>query len=252
MSHSRAERRRSTRGSSAPPPKRDPMMRIYVGLAVVVVLIFAGFGISNWLTNRARAQAFAFDTSTPSPAPAPTGKPIALKDLQPIGAPTGFPQPNLAKNILTDTKQGGQGQTVDGIPCQANEQAVLHVHSHLTIVDNAKLVQVPAYIGMAIAPTGACLYWMHTHGPDGIIHIEAGDATPLTGGPYTLGAFFDIWGEPLGTSQVGPFKGPVTAYVNGTQYNGDPRRIPLRAHQDVTLEIGQPIPPPNYVIPPND
>lgn len=252
MSQSRADRRRAARGSNAPPPKRDPMVPIYIALASVVVLVFAGFWIANFLTNRSRQQAFAFDVGTPSPAPTASAKPIQLKDLQPIGAATGFPQPNLQKNVLTDTKSGGLGQTVDGIPCESNEQVALHVHSHLALFYHGKAVQVPAYIGMSGA-NGGCLYWMHTHGPDGIIHIEAGDATPLTGGHYTLGAFFDIWGEPLSAAQVGPFKGPLTIFVNGTPYQGDPRSIPLRAHQVVTLEVGTPIvPPPNDKLPPND
>jgi hypothetical protein len=65
--------------------------------------------------------------------------------------------------------------------------------------------------------------------------------------------FFDIWGEPLSSNQVGPFKGPVTAYVNSQPYTGDLRAIPLRSHQRITLEVGQPVvPPPTYLLPPGD
>jgi len=229
------------------------MVPIYIGLAVIIALILVGFGISNWFTNRARQQAAAFDMSTPSPAPGATSKPIQLQDLKPVGLPIGFPKPDLQKGIVPDTATGGHGQDVDGIPCQSMEVGVVHVHSHLAIFENGKQVQVPAYIGITPTGTGGCLYWLHTHGPDGIIHIEAGDVSAPNGGPYTLGMFFDIWGQPLTRTQVGPFKGDVTAFVNGETYNGDLRAIPLRSHQIITLEVGTPVvPPPNYKLPPND
>ena len=37
---SRAERRRHERGGSGPPPRRDPMTSIYIGLGVVIVALF--------------------------------------------------------------------------------------------------------------------------------------------------------------------------------------------------------------------
>ncbi len=65
--------------------------------------------------------------------------------------------------------------------------------------------------------------------------------------------FFDIWGQPLSRDDVAGLKGPVIAYVNGAEYDGPLRLIPLRSHQQVVLEIGTPtVPPPNYVFPPND
>jgi hypothetical protein len=229
------------------------MMQIYVGFAVIVALVLIGFGASNWFANRARAQATAFDLSTPSPRPAPSAKPIQVQDLKPIGQATGFPVPDLRKGIVSDTTTGGHGQDVDGIPCQSMEVGVVHVHSHLSIFDHGKQVQVPAFIGITPTATGGCLYWLHTHGPDGIIHVEAGDVSAPNGGPYTLGMFFDIWGQPLTSTQVGPFKGAVTAYVNGQRYDGDLKAIALRAHQVITLEVGTPVvPPPNYKLPPND
>ncbi len=106
---------------------------------------------------------------------------------------------------------------------------------------------------MSPTASGGCLYWIHTHDPSGIIHVEAGDVSPPSGGPFTLGMFFDIWGQPLGSDGVGPFRGPVTAFVNGVPYAGKLADIPLREHQSVTLEVGNPVvPPPNYQLPPND
>ena len=253
MSQSRADRRRSTRGGAAPPPKRDPMMPIYIGFAVILVVIFAVFGITRVVGQRSSDQARAFDVNTPTPAPGATSKPIQLRDLQPIGKPIGFAVSNIRKGILPDTATGGHGQDVDGIPCQSMEVGVVHIHSHLALFYHGEPVQIPAYVGMTANASGGCLYWLHTHGPDGIIHVEAGNVSNPNGGPFTLGNFFDIWGQPLNAGQVGPFKGPVTAYLNGGTYSGDPAAIPLRAHQVITLEVGTPVvPPPNYKLPPAD
>jgi len=253
MGQSRAERRRSARGGNAPPPKRDPMVPIYIGFGVLIVLVFAGFGIANWIQNHARAQAYAFATSTPTPAPKPTKKPIQLEPLKPVGKVMGFPKSDLQHGKPADTKAGGLGQDVDGIPCQTAEAAQLHVHSELSLFVHGTQVQIPAFIGMAPTAAGGCLYWLHTHDASGIIHVEAGSPSAPNGGPYTLGMFFDIWGEPLSSNQVGPFTGPVTAYVNLQPYDGDPRNIPLRSHQLITLEVGKPVvPPPNYLVPVGD
>lgn len=228
------------------------MMPIYIGFAAVLVLILAGFGISNYVQNHSRQQAAAFDISTPSPAPSGSTKPIQLEDLKPIGMATGFPKADLNKGITEDTATGGKGSPIDGIPCEA-EMVQVHVHSHLALFVNGKQVQIPGFVGMTPTPTGGCLYWLHTHGPDGIIHVEAGSPEAPGGGQYTLGNFFDIWGQPLTRTQVGPFQGPVTAYVNGQTYDGSLAAIPLRSRQQIVLEVGQPlVPPPVYKFPQND
>jgi len=250
---SRADRRRQQRGGSAPPPRRDPMVPVYIGLAVVIVLVFLGFGIMTAVQNSKRNAQQGFVTSTPTPGPGASSKPVELKDGAPVGVRY-FPTPDPPHGFIGDTAVGGRSLPVDNIPCETAEAAVLHVHSHLAIFDHGKQVQVPPYLGMAsISPQTGCLYWIHTHDPSGIIHIEAGSIVSPNGGNYTLGNFFDIWGEPLKRNQVGPFTGPVTAFVNGAQYNGDLTTIPLRAHQQIVLEVGTPVvPPPTYTFPLGD
>ena len=51
---------------------------------------------------------------------------------------------------------------------------------------------------------------------------------------------FDIWGQPLQREDVAGIVGPVTAYVNGTKYDGDLRAIPLGAHQQIVLRSATP------------
>ena len=89
-----------------------------------------------------------------------------------------------------------------------------------------------------IASGGSCIYWLHTHTTDGVIHIESPSKAI-----YTLGDFFDEWHQPLSGTQVGTLHGPVTAFVNGKPWKKSPRAIKLLPHEDIQLEIGQPAPP---------
>ncbi len=236
---SRPERRRQQRGGATPPPRRDPMRPIYIGIGAAIVVLIAAFVIFNWWQNRTVQQANA----TPTPGPNASAKPIQLTIGESIGA-------KFVKEKYADTAQGGRGQTVDGIGCGTQEYATLHVHTHLAIFYNGKQMQVPQYVGFAPNLAGGCLYWIHTHDASGIIHIEAPDINPPQGGPYTLGMFFDIWGQPLSRDNVAGLSGPVTAYVNGATYDGDLHTIPLGAHQQIVLEVGTPlVPPPNYAFP---
>ena len=138
---------------------------------------------------------------------------------------------------------------VDGITCGPTEQLAYHIHQHLAVFDNGTLYQLPAGIGIPgssaeltnqgpIAAGGKCIYWLHTHTTDGVIHVESPSKRI-----YTLGNFFDIWHQPLSPSQVAGRHGTVTAFVNGKPWTKNPRDIPLLPREDIQLEIGQPAPP---------
>jgi hypothetical protein len=129
------------------------------------------------------------------------------------------------------------GQPIHGIRCEAMEGSVMHIHQHLAIFDHGKPVPIPPDVGQTII--GRCLYWVHTHTPDGIIHIES----PLFR-TFTLGDFFAVWGQPLGrTSVAGAKPRPgetVTVWVDGHRYAGDLRTLELTQHLDVTIDVGPP------------
>jgi hypothetical protein len=152
---------------------------------------------------------------------------------------------------------GGTGETIDGISCAPNETLVYHVHVHLAIYVDGQPKAVPLAIGMAppvqtqtgktgdFATGGKCLYWLHTHAADGILHIES--PTPTN---YTLGQFFDIWHQPLGPDQVGPAKGHVTVYVNGKlSPEQNPQLIILDPHAVIQLDVGTVVPPKSFTFP---
>jgi hypothetical protein len=225
------------------------MRLLYIVAAVIIVVVIGAVFLIKWQQQ----NAIVAETSTPTPAPSSAAvpgakKPIQLADGMTLGVPMikGGTRPNEP-----DTKTGGLGQPIDSISCGGMEYGTLHVHTHLAIFYNGKQVQVPQYLGAAQA--AGCLYWIHTHFADGIIHVESPVIAPEGSAGFDLGMLFDIWGQPLTRSNVAGLKGNVVSYVNGTSYDGDLRLIPLKSHQQIVLEVGSPtVPPPNYVFPPND
>ncbi len=125
---------------------------------------------------------------------------------------------------------------IDGIRCDQMESSVFHIHQHLAIFSRGKPVTVPDDVGRPIV--GQCLYWLHTHTADGIVHIESPSFRT-----FTLGNFFDIWGEPLRPDAVASArvaKGATRVFVDGRRYTGDPRKIELAQHTVITIEAGPP------------
>ncbi len=129
------------------------------------------------------------------------------------------------------------GETVQGIHCDRAEGVAFHIHQHLTLLDRGKPVTIPADIGRPLL--GQCFYWLHTHTPDGLIHVES--PTIRT---FTLGEFFAVWGQPLSAKRAGPLRAgggtSLRFYVGGSLYTGDPRKIELAQHSDIVIEAGPP------------
>ncbi|HUC03840.1 MAG TPA: hypothetical protein VL961_00480 [Acidimicrobiales bacterium] len=186
--------------------------------------------------------------------------PTSFHMVNPPAEPAGpevIPIPKGPK--LADLTNAATGQAVDGIECNAGEQTVTHVHTHLTIFVNGKAQVIPYGVGIpgfqaeqtAEGPfvvTGSCFYWLHTHADDGIIHIES----PSTTQTFDLGEFFDEWGIPLSSTQVGPAKGKVTVFFTSPGnkaglYTGNPRNLPLGDHYQIQLDVGTPIVAPVHV-----
>jgi hypothetical protein len=145
----------------------------------------------------------------------------------------------LAVTPSAAAAQGGPpaGETVGGISCDAQEGQRIHIHQHLVILDHGKPVPIPANVGQ---PAGKrCIYWLHTHTPDGIIHVEAPKDRS-----FTLGDFFSVAGQPLSKTAAAAAhtaKGEkMTVWVNGKPFTRDPGTIPLVAHADIVIQVGPP------------
>jgi hypothetical protein len=196
--------------------------------------MLAGCGSSSSTSSSTPSTASA-STSSPSPTAQPAAPTLGYEgipleqgaDLAPAGATL-------------------QGQTVDGIKCGATEQLAYHIHAHLAVFDHGASRAIPAGVGIPgalvqqsqygpVVGQGKCFYWLHTHTTDGVLHIES----PTTR-VYTLGNFFDEWGQPLTATQVATTKGTVTAFVNGKPWTKSPRLIPLNPHAVIQLDVGSP------------
>ena len=196
--------------------------------------------------------------STPTPKSAADVKTVPIPaSLQMVADPPttpgyeGVPIPIGPK--LATLANAATGQTVDGVQCQAGEQLVSHVHTHLTIFVNGKARVIPYGIGVpgaqavqtahgAFVETGSCFYWLHTHQEDGIIHLES----PSTSLSFTLRQFFAEWGIPLNSTQVGPVTGKLTTFFTAPGkkvgiYKGNPADLPLGDHYQIQIDVGTPI-----------
>jgi hypothetical protein len=169
------------------------------------------------------------------------------------GTTTG-PEGVALQNVpdLAPAGTSSPGTPVDGITCRtaSNQSVRYHIHVHVDIFVDGAEERLPAGVGIPLPQIhehfanglfidngiGGCLYWLHVHTTDGVIHVEAPHKAT-----FTLGQFFDIWQQPLTGNQVGPAKGRVTAFENGRRIVGDPRRIPLLAHATIQLDVGSPV-----------
>jgi hypothetical protein len=233
--------------------RRKRRQRWLIALGAAVVVIAAAVGIAIAATSGGSSGSGTGSGGSPSLKLAALSTLGALKPAPASGStgPEGVPIPSAAP--LTGTATKATGQKVDGIGCDTSEQTLFHIHAHLTLFVNGSPRQVPAGIGIPGATgqstpqgmfisNGKCFYWLHTHAADGIVHIES----PVHR-TYTLGNFFDEWGQPLSPGQVGPDKGHVTAIYNGKLYQGNPRTIPLNAHAQIQLEVGTPLVAPESI-----
>lgn len=124
----------------------------------------------------------------------------------------------------------------------------------VSLFDNGNELSVPADIRIPSLVSGdeqysTCLYWLDVHHADpNVIHVESPSAKT-----YTLGDFFDIWKatekytDPpryafLQRLQAAP-AGTIHVFVNGKPCTKGYRRIVLRQHEVIAVELGRQVLP---------
>lgn len=150
------------------------------------------------------------------------------------GSPAGT-EPNRA---LWSAGQSGLRDRIAelGLPILSEEALAFHTHQHLDVFIHGVEVGVPGEIG--IDPEQGFLTVLHTHGSDGVIHVEA----PRRGN-FTLGQFFDVWGVRLTPRCLGSYCGDggderVRVFVNGELAPSHPDTVPLRDHDEIVVAFG--------------
>jgi hypothetical protein len=261
--NSRESRRQALAQARRAQARRGRRLRLAAWGGAVVILAGAGAGLWLGLSGSGSGPGTALPSGTAAAGTGATGTGAAgtgaagsTEPLSALGTLTAAPAPGPlgpervpvpSAPVLAAPSAATAGQPVDGISCNTSEQTLFHIHTHLAIFVDGKQQQVPGGIGIPGAVTqqtqagpyvgsGSCFYWLHTHAADGIIHIES----PVTRS-YTLGDFFDEWGQPLGPDQAGPARGTVTVIVNGRVFTGNPRNAPLGSRENLQLDVGTPL-----------
>ena len=110
-----------------------------------------------------------------------------------------------------------------------------HYHPHLRIVIDGEQVPVPGNIG--VDPSTGAMSALHTHEPDGTLHIEA----DTIGEVFTLGQLFTQWGVKLTATQIGGVRAEAEQHVivtnNGRLVPGDPANLRLHPNQQIVLQL---------------
>lgn len=220
----RRQREEAERRAAKARRTRSLLIRLGAGV-VLAVVVFAGLQLTRHTSPDTPASL--------APTTSPTVAPSILPGIQDGNAPwsAGNDPANLKARL-----------SAVGLPALGAEGQVLHIHQHLEVFVNGRSVAVPTDIG--IATDGSFISPIHTHTPDGIIHVES-----PTKRSFTLGEFFDVWGVKLTPTCIGGYcnSGDVTlvAYVNGNEVAGDPGRIVLRSHDEIVVTYASPSQLPN-------
>jgi len=121
------------------------------------------------------------------------------------------------------------------LPALAQEGTALHIHQHLDLYVHGRRVTVPAGIGIQEAQ--GFISPLHTHDTSGVIHVESPDVRT-----FTLGQFFAVWGLRLTPRCLGGYcttgANTIRVYADGRRLSGDPRLLPLAAHEEILVAFG--------------
>lgn len=188
--------------------------------------------VAATLATTAAALLLAGCSSSPSSATTTPPTPAATTSAAPGAPATGWQSPAGTWDLAPDMSAAAAKA---GLEMLGQEMLQVHYHAHLDVIVDGKQIVVPPSIGIdqvrnKISP-------LHTHTPDGILHIESAADTP-----FTLGQAFTEWGEALSPTQVGPkavgTDEALHVFVNGKEVTTDPTRIVLHSHDEIAVWVG--------------
>lgn len=146
----------------------------------------------------------------------------------------------LGALVIFTTQHNGTPapRTINGLACvPASSQGKVVSDINIQYYVSGKQVAVPTGVGVDSA--AKCSYPL-TVPQENFVAAHATDAKTT----YTLGQFFDVWGQKLSTTQVGTHvtkQGEKVTYEiwdgNGhfEIYNGDPAKIQLQNHETIAI-----------------
>jgi hypothetical protein len=158
------------------------------------------------------------------------GPPIVTR---PVGVGPGF-------RIAPRGALATAGRRIGALTCRAGSLRGA-ITAHLEIFARRETLVIPKGIGVV---AGRCRYPVRTLIQTGLI---VSDRAGLT-----LGDLFAVWGQRLGPRRIAGFAGPVAAFVGGRRVRGDIRRIVLRHHSQIVVEVSGYVPPHAHYVFPRD
>tara|TARA_B100001123_G_C15228539_1_gene994166 strand:+ start:951 stop:1532 length:582 start_codon:yes stop_codon:yes gene_type:complete len=118
--------------------------------------------------------------------------------------------------LISIASYGIFGPEVDTSPkvlevCVTHSDSINHYHPWLFLVINGESVNIPENVGV----TEDCMYPVHTHSPDGKLHVEIPNSNPLK---ITVGDFFTVWGKDFSEEKLLDFEVDDTHEIVMTIY----------------------------------
>jgi len=132
------------------------------------------------------------------------------------------------------------GKNIAGIGCNTNEQVAYHVHQALRIYTHGTLINPSTDAGHNY--NHDCLYWLHVHNTDDVIHLEAPSVIKPTLGTFYAVSRYTAPDWPGLKLNYTP-RPAMKVWVNGKTYTGNPMNIVLKQHVDIQIDFGPPYPP---------
>jgi len=214
---------------------------------VTLTILAAGGGCATSGSGSGSAAPASDVGGRSGPSSLITQRALALDRLRtrPVGRGPRFDPPPRGRPVAAAANVGA-------LAC--GSAGALRYGAHLELFAADRVVIVPAGIGVspplrregARVLGGRCVYPLSTSEPTGVIEVRAGGAHAPA---LTVGDLFAVWGQRLGPHRLGAFRSgtPVTAYVSGRRWRGDPRSVPLAPHAQIVIESGPHVDPhPSY------
>ena len=214
-------------------PGYDPAVRpsplLLAAVAAVAFAAVAGAALLAGAAGAARGTAVSSGALAAAHVVGPAG-PARLDGLETGATPWPAEWPHLAQRLRAI-----------GLPALDAEGQVIHIHQHLDVRVDGRAVVVPVGLGFGVGRDDKVHFIspIHTHGVDGIVHVES----PLRR-DFTLGDVFDVWGLRFSAGCLGGYcnrgDARVRVFVNGRLVGrgSDPRDVVLASHQQILVSFG--------------
>lgn len=115
-----------------------------------------------------------------------------------VGLVFAFRSPSTQPSNLVETTRTTREVA---LACDKEMAGGFHIHPILEIVVNGEPVPVPQNIGVR----ETCMTVLHTHTPDGLIHVESPEKRD-----FTLADFFAVWERPFTKDEILSYKTDAT------------------------------------------